>query len=277
MAKKIGLALGGGGARGLCHIRFLQVMEKLNITPVIISGTSIGAIIGAFWAGGTSAEELLKLIENINFAKLTKLFDFSIFGGSGLIKGKAVVEFFEQNLKIKTFEELKIPLKIVATDFWNRKEVIIEKGDIVTAIRASSSIPGLFNPEERNGIILTDGGATNPLPYDLLCAECDAIIAIDVSGERSKNDKTKKPQMFESILDTFLIMERSIVENKMKNSKPDLYIKPKLENFELLDFHKHEEILKSVDKDVKTFETQLQELMERKQMSAFLKKIIRDK
>jgi predicted acylesterase/phospholipase RssA len=72
-------------------------------------------------------------------------------------------------------------------------------------------------------------------------------------------------------------MERSIVENKMKNSKPDLYIKPKLENFELLDFHKHEEILKSVDKDVKTFETQLQELMERKQMSAFLKKIIRDK
>jgi NTE family protein len=275
MFHKIGLALGGGGARGLCHIRFLQVLEKLNITPNILSGTSIGAIIAAFWASGTTTDEMLDLVEKLNFSKLTKLFDFSIFGGSGLIKGKAVVEFLEEHLKVKTFEELTIPLKIVATDFWNRQEIVFEKGNLVSAIRASISIPGLFNPEERNDLVLIDGGATNPLPYDIICKESDFIIAIDVSGERKHDSKIKKPTIFESIMDTFLIMERSIVQNKIKHVKPHLYIKPVLENFELLDFHKHEEILQSVDEDVLLFEKQLAELMDKKRLSVFIKKILR--
>jgi NTE family protein len=274
MGKKIGLALGGGGARGLCHIRFIKVLEELKITPCVLSGTSIGSIIGAFWAAGTSADELLEIVEKVNFAKLTKLFDFSIFGGSGLIKGKAVVEFLEENLKVKTFEELAIPLKIVANGFWNRKEVVLEKGNLISAIRASISIPGLFNPEERDGIVLTDGGASNPLPYDIIYKDCEAVIAIDVGGERVTKDSTKKPAIFEAIMDTFQIMETSIVSNKMQHKKPHLYVKPALKNIELLEFHKHEEILASVDEDIIVFKKQIKDLMSSNQISDFFKKII---
>ena len=262
--KKIGVALGGGGARGLCHIRFLEVLDRYHIKPAIISGTSIGSIIGAFWADGMPAKEMNDLLKNLDFKSITRLLDFTIFGFNGLIKGKGVEDFLNKNIAAKSFSDLAIPLKIIATDFWNRRECILDKGDIINAIRASISVPGLFNPVLFEDRILIDGGSTNPLPYDIIFNDCDVVIAIDVTGEKTPTKKRKRPTLFENIINTFQIMESSIVENKMKSCKPHLYIKPALRNIELLDFHKHEEILQSVDEDVEKFEKKINSLLNEK-------------
>ena len=247
---KIGLALGGGGARGLCHIEFLKVFDRLNIKPTIISGTSIGSIIGAFYASGISGEEIASLAKNLNFLEISKLLDFSFFHMSGLIKGDGVMNFLKENIKVNTFSELEIPLKIIATDFWHRKEIVLETGELIPAIRASISIPGLFNPVKMGNKILTDGGAANPLPYDVIQDNCDFVIAIDVNGEKSPEKEKKNPTIFESVMNTFQIMEACIVEHKMKINKPHLYIKPTLNNIELLDFQKHKKIMSSVQYEV---------------------------
>jgi len=135
--KTIGLALGGGGARGLCHIDFCMALDEMGLKPTIISGTSIGAIAGGFYAAGVSGAGMEEILEQIGIREISKMVDFSILNPSGLVKGKGVTDFLCKHLPAKTFEELLIPLKVVATDYWRREEVIFDSGDLIPAIRAS--------------------------------------------------------------------------------------------------------------------------------------------
>ena len=183
--KRIGLALGGGGAKGLCHIAFIKALDEMGITPSVIAGTSIGAIIGGFYAAGTSGERMDEYMKTVNIIDLYKLVDFSFFKGSSVLTGKGVEEFLYEKMPVRTFEALEIPLKIVATDFWKRQEVIFNSGKLIPAIRASLSMPAFFEPVMIGDRVLVDGGAVNPLPYDLIREECDILIAIDVSGEKA--------------------------------------------------------------------------------------------
>lgn len=235
--KRVGLALGGGGAKGLSHIAFLQALDELGVRPAVIAGTSIGAVIGGLYAAGVSGKQLEQLVVNLGFLDLTKLvLDFSILSNSAIYKGKGVEEFLSRGMPVQTFEEVKIPLKVVATDFWSRKEVVFSSGSLMTAIRASMALPALFEPVQLNGKVLIDGGAVNPLPYDLLSQECDLTIAIDVSGEKTYPPNNPVPNMVESILSTFQIMQASIVAAKKQLSPPSIYIKPALTNIRVLDF-----------------------------------------
>ena len=152
--QSIGLALGGGGARGLCHIAFLKVFDELGIRPKVISGTSIGAVIGSFYAAGLSADEMTNLLERVGFVELTKMMDLNILSDTALLKGKGVEEFIEENLPVNTFNECRIPLKIVAADFWKREQVIFESGDLIEAIRASMSLPAVFEPVKHEQRVL---------------------------------------------------------------------------------------------------------------------------
>ena len=150
MTKRIGLALGGGGARGICHIAFLKVMDEMGIRPNAIAGTSIGAIIGGFYAAGVSGLEMEQELANIGLRNLYKMaMDFSLFSQSAILKGKGVEEYLLEKIPFKTFEELIIPLKVVATDFWNRREVVFESGDLIGAIRASMAMPAFFEPVDQ--------------------------------------------------------------------------------------------------------------------------------
>ena len=255
--KRIGLALGGGGARGLCHIQFCKALDDLGLNPAVISGTSMGAIVGGFYAAGMSGKEMEKLVDKISLLEFTKMLDFAILQPTGLVKGKAVIEFFEKHLPVKTFEELKIPLKIVATDFWHRKEVIFDSGPLIPAIRASISIPAIFVPVKIDGVVLIDGGTVNPLPFDIIKDACDLLIAIDVSGTSEPSKSHPIPSMFESIMTSFQIMETALLKNKMKYVAPDIYMKPDLVNFQVLDFHRDKEIMESVKNDVKQFKEML--------------------
>lgn len=262
--KKIGLALGGGGARGLCHIEFLKALDELEVKPSIISGTSIGAIIGSFYAAGVSGRELEELTEKVNLLEIRKMIDFNILRLSGLVKGKGVIDFISKHLPVKQFEDLNIPLEIVATNFWNRKEFIFRKGNLLEAIRASISIPGLFEPVIVNNTVLTDGGSINPVPMNIIRKKSDILIAIDVSGSNVHPKKNPKPSMFEAVTITFQIMESAYVENQLSIYKPEIYIKPKLLNVQILDFHKNREILSSVRNDVINFKKQLKDLLDSK-------------
>ena len=250
---RIGLTLGSGGAKGLAHIAFLKALDEMELKPAIISGTSIGAIIGAFYAGGMEGKQIEGLFDDMGIRKMGSMVDLSIFSNSGLLKGKKVEEFLTENLPVSNFADLPIPLKIVATDFWKREEVVLDSGDLVTAIRASIGIPVVLEPLMVEGRTLTDGGTVNPLPYDLIRDLCDILVAIDVSGERVPDEHDPVPTMLENIFSTFQIMQASIVRSKMKTSKPDILVQPQLQNIQLLDFYRKDEIFKGADKDVERF------------------------
>ena len=167
--KRIGVALGAGGAKGLSHIAFLQALDELGVRPAVIAGTSIGAVIGGFYAAGVSGDRLAQLVKDIGFRDLYKIvLDFSILSQSAIFTGKAVEDFLSREIPARTFEELEIPLKVVATNFWDRRPVVFDRGNLITAIRASMAMPAIFEPVLLNDTVLVDGGAVNPLPYDLI-------------------------------------------------------------------------------------------------------------
>jgi NTE family protein len=260
--ERIGLALGAGGAKGLCHIAFLQALDELGVRPAVIAGSSIGAVIGGFYAAGVSGVRLEQLVQEIGFRDLYKIvLDFSILSNSAIFKGKGVEDFLSREIPARTFEEVQIPFKVVATNFWDRRPVVFDSGNLITAIRASMALPAIFEPVLWNDMVLIDGGAVNPLPYDLIRQECDLTIAIDVSGEKTYAPEDQVPNMVESILSTFQIMQASIVEAKKQLSPPDIYIKPALTNIRVLDFFRYKEILAGVQDEVERFKDTLKNLL----------------
>jgi NTE family protein len=260
---RIGLALGSGGARGLSHIAFLKVLDDLDLKPSIISGTSMGALIGAFYSAGMTGKEIEQLFDDMGVRKMGRMMDLSIFSNSGLLKGKKVKEFLDKNLPVKDFARLRIPLKIVATDFWRREEVVFDSGDLVTAIRASIAIPVVMEPIQVGGKVLTDGGTVNPLPYDLIRDDCNVLVAIDVSGERVPEDHDPVPSMLENIFTTFQTMQASVIRSMMKTSKPDILIQPHLKNIQMMDFYRKDEIFKGVQKEVEQFRETIAAMVEK--------------
>ncbi len=273
--KHIGLTLGGGGARGLCQIEFLKVLDEFGVKPVVISGTSIGAIIGAFYASGFSGKQIEKILDDINFRDLLKMFDPSFLSRTSLIKGKGIEKFLKEKIPVSTFEELHIPMKIVATDFWRRNDIVYDSGELIPAIRASMSIPALFKPVVFENRVLTDGGASNILPIDLIREDCDLLIAIDVSGSLSIPATPKIPNWFENIMNTYQIMQSAMVEYQMKSCQPDIYIKPALTDIGILDFEKSHKILRSVQKDVIFLRKELNKHLENKRKTPFFKEIFK--
>ena len=268
MTQRIGLALGGGGARGLCHIAFIKALDEMGLCPSIIAGTSIGAIIGGFYAAGMNGRKMERLLKSIGLREIRKLVDFNIHG-TAMLKGRGVEKFLDKHLPVHTFEELDIPLKVTTTEFWSREQIVIESGELAAAIRASMSLPALFDPVDVDGHVLIDGGAVNPLPYDLIRDNCDLLIAIDVLGTRLPKPGRQTPRMIVSILSTFDIMEAAIVEAKFKTSQPDIYVRPLLANVELLEFHRASAIIRSVKDDVKRFRTDVEKALQKKRFMWF--------
>lgn len=206
-------------------------------------------------------EEILK---KVRVADVKRMVDFSGPLASSFLKGKGVERFFQKHIPVKRFKDLQIPLRVVATDFWRRREVVFTSGELIPAIRASMSIPGLFKPVKDGSTVLVDGGAVNPLPYDILRKECDILVAIDVSGAKTPPGRDQIPSFVESVMSSFQIMQRSIVEHKMRISKPDIYIKPELKNIRVLEFYRYAEIMRGVKADVEQFKHEVSRRMKRR-------------
>jgi NTE family protein len=259
--KKIGLALGSGGARGLAHILIFEVFEELGIMPSIISGSSIGAIMGASFASGTPSKEIKEVVNDLIFHKnskfwqihkksdYTKMLNFMDFGlkPGGIIKGEKFLKVLREEIKVNTFKDLKIPLKIVTTNFWDHSEIVLEKGDLHKAVISSFSLPGLFPPVKYGDKLLMDGGMTNPLPYDTIQNDCDITIAIDVSARKDKIENGMPPS-YEILFSAFQIMQDSIVQEKLKRAKPDILINTEIKGIRVHEFMKAESIYQQAGK-----------------------------
>lgn len=174
---KIGIALSGGGIKGLCHAGVLKALDEKNIKPDIISGVSAGAIVGALYADGYTPDEIKELFEDISFRQMTK---FRIPEG-GLFRIDAFEDFMSQHLRAKSFEELKIPLRIVATDLDKGRSVTFTKGNLIDPIIASCSVPILIIPKEINGVRYVDGGVLKNFPVSTISDECEKVIGINAS------------------------------------------------------------------------------------------------
>ncbi len=254
--EKIGLALGGGGAKGVSHLLILEALEEMGLKPAYITGTSIGALIGAMYCAGMSTQEMKEIflefslkdnesLKHIVTKKhIFKWLDFigPQFRGRGLIRVENLLTYLFESVHANRFTQLEIPLRVVASDFWSRQQVVLEKGALIPAIRASMSLPGLFEPVKIGGRVLIDGGAVNPVPFDLLPEECDLTIAVDVIGERTVSDKM--PSLSEAVFNTYQIMQKSIIREKLAIEAPDIYIEPNVVDVRMLEFYKANEIFK---------------------------------
>ncbi|MBI5570376.1 MAG: patatin-like phospholipase family protein [Desulfomonile tiedjei] len=253
---KLGIALGGGGVRGLAHIPILQVLDDLQMSPALISGTSMGAIVGALYASGMSAREIREIVEKRLILKndtwrdviekredlLKWVYAFKPdFSGSGLINAEGILNSLLNEIKVDCFENLNIPLFVVATDYWSAEEVVFNKGQLLPAIKASMAVPGVFSPVSIEGRILVDGGVVNLLPYDLLTSRVDFIIAVNVSRVRVASGR-EFPNALESVLGTFEIMQTTMLTDKLRRLKPDIYVWPQIRDVRMLDFGKIEEV-----------------------------------
>ena len=274
--KKIGLALGGGGARGFAHIPILEVFDELGVKPACITGTSVGAILGALYASGRGAAKIVEMLRRLVAPKngdkesfwhhellrgLSLIDPHFSFRSKGLIKGEKFLASLYEPMKASTFQELEIPLKIVATDFWNHRQVVFESGELLPAIRASMAIPYIFTPVIIGGRVLVDGGLVNNVPHDLLDPACDIRIAVDITGRRSV-PSDKPPSALEAIGHTYQVMMDAMAQEKLRHHPVDIYLRPPLDDIEMLDFHKIEEIYRQGLSAKEDFRRRLERLLD---------------
>ncbi|HTX72327.1 MAG TPA: patatin-like phospholipase family protein, partial [Rectinemataceae bacterium] len=206
---KVGLALGSGGAKGIAHIAYLEVLDQLCIRTSELAGSSMGALIGAFYAAGIPARRIRDIAVGIGLRDLPKIIDLSGPRDSGIIKGRKIEDWLGEMLPVRRFEQLRMPLRIVATDFWRKEQVVFDSGELIPAIRASISIPGVFEPYTIGSRLLVDGGVANPVPFDLL-RDSDFIVGIDVSGGADPLGE-RDPGRVEVLLGAYAIMGRIIM------------------------------------------------------------------
>ena len=179
---KIGIALGSGSARGWAHIGVLKALAELGIKPDIVAGSSIGALVGAAYASN-KLDEMEKVVTNLTWKEIVAYLDMSIIGG-GLIQGDKLVNFFRQHIDEMNIESLPRKFGAVATELNSGREVWLQDGDLLDAVRASSALPGLFTPVKKNNQWLIDGGIVDPVPVSLCRAMgADIVIAVSLNGD----------------------------------------------------------------------------------------------
>lgn len=186
-SKNVALVLSSGGARGIAHIGVIQELEARGYTITSIAGTSIGAVIGGFYAAG-KLDEYVDWICGLGFYNVFNLIDFS-FGNKGVIKGQKVFDKMSEWMEGLSFEDLEIPFACVATDLKNRKEIVLTAGDVMKSVHASIAIPGYLEPVLLNDVYLYDGGIVNPLPINRVHRNGDEIVlAVDLNAHQPDFD-----------------------------------------------------------------------------------------
>ncbi len=270
----LGLTLGAGGANGLAHIPVLEVLDEMGIRPGIISGSSIGAIMGVLYASGIPGQDMRKAslelfdsapgilggwLERITGSGLLEMLRPGL-GDGGLLDPGGVLEYVRDKIKVKHFEELQIPVKVVAADFWKREQVVFDSGEIIPAIQASMAVPGLFAPVQYSDRLLVDGAIVNPVPFDLVLDHCDISIAVDVSGKSSPG-KEERPSYLDTIFATFEIMQEAIMQQKLKVNSPDIYLRPDIVDVRLMQFNKIRKILDQAGESRERLAKELEKLV----------------
>ena len=225
---RIGLALGGGAARGFAHIGVIQVLEEAGIQPSLIVGTSAGSVVAALYASGKNGVALAALADGMDESTFA---DWA-FPGRGLIRGEALAKYVRDNTLGRSIEQMRLPLGIVATDLDNGQPILFQRGDPGVAVRASSAVPAVFQPVRIGTREYVDGGLVSPVPVRFAREMgAELVIAVDISALPDGNPTGDAMRM---LLQTFAIMGRSINHFELRDA--DVLLRPKLAGVSGADF-----------------------------------------
>jgi NTE family protein len=279
-ARKIGLALGGGAARGWAHLGVLEVLREEGILPDVIVGTSIGAVVGGCFAAGRM-DALKDFARSLTKRRILGLMDFQ-FGGSGLIRGHKLTQLLDRNLRGRRIENLDLAFAAIATEIGTGHEIWLTKGNITDALRASYALPGVFPSIQIGGRWLMDGALVNPVPVTAVRAlGAELVIAINLNGDlrlrgtiiqshggescdavvEALPEKPRRSGFFAPVLnvarplpgpgltsvmiDAFNITQDRITRSRLAGDPPDVMVTPRLADIGLFEFHKAEQAIAS--------------------------------
>ena len=225
---RIGLALGGGAARGFAHIGVIQVLEEAGIQPSLVVGTSAGSVVAALYASGKDGPALALLADGMDESTFA---DWA-FPGRGLIRGEALAKYVRDNTAGRSIEQMRLPLGIVATDLDNGQPILFQRGDPGVAVRASSAVPAVFQPVRIGTREYVDGGLVSPVPVRFAREMgAELVIAVDITALPDGNATGDAMRM---LLQTFAIMGRSINHFELRDA--DVLLRPKLAGVSSADF-----------------------------------------
>lgn len=241
---KIGIALGGGAARGYAHIGVLNAIDELGIPISYVSGTSIGSFIGALYASD-NLKTFEKEIRTKNSFMKDVLFKLDpVFPKLSIMNGNEVIKIFKELSDIRTFEELNIPLTTVATDIINNKKIESNKGDLINAIKASIAIPGVLAPTYVDENLCVDGGLIDPVPLQsIIEMGSNRTIAVNLYGLQSSEKNDNKYNIVDIVDRSAKIILNNVTHLSFKNNEPDILIEPPIDQFKGWDFHRSNELI----------------------------------
>jgi NTE family protein len=235
-AGKLGLALGGGAARGLAHIGVLKVLEEEQIAVQCVAGTSAGSMIGSLYCAGLSWREIKETARNIDWGDLVS----PTWPTLGIVNPDKLEKTLNELLQHKQFEDLAIPFRAVAVDIGSGEEVVLQSGPVARAVRASCSIPGIFQPTEIDGRLLVDGGLTNDVPTDVVSRMgASRVIGVDLNADRVV------PKRPENLIEVFYRSLNILIYNSAQKARrqADLMLVPRLEGFAYHDLGRLDELI----------------------------------
>lgn len=227
---RLGLALGGGAARGFAHIGVIQELERAGIRPDLVAGTSAGSLVGTLYASGMGGAELERVALQMQEAEIT---DWSLpILGRGLLRGEALQRYVRRVVDGRLLENMALPVGVLATDLKTGRGVLFRRGDAATAVRASSAVPGVFSPVKIGDTEYVDGGLTAPVPVrQARDMGAEVVLAVDVSSVPEHNPAVGN---LEVVLQTFAIMGQNI--NRHELATADVVLRPALNGMSGADF-----------------------------------------
>lgn len=228
---RIGLALGGGAARGFAHVGVIQVLEEAGIRPSLVAGTSAGSMVAALYASGKNGAQLQQLAQSMDEATFAD-WSLPIFS-RGLLRGDALAKYVHAQVAGRRIEDLPLPLGITATDLHSGQGVLFQRGDTATAVRASSAVPAVFQPVRIGTRDYVDGGLVSPVPVrHARQMGAELVIAVDISSTPDSNPANDTLQI---LMQTFNIMGRSINSWELRDA--DVVVRPALQGVASADFN----------------------------------------
>ena len=294
---RIGLALGSGSARGWSHIGVIRALERAGISPEIVCGTSIGALVGAAYAAG-EIDRLHDWVRTLRWQAVVGLLDLRMNGG--LIAGEKLVDFFRSHYRDEGIAGLTRSFGCVATELVSGREIWLREGPVIDAVRASIATPGLFTPVEREGRLLVDGGLVNPVPVSLCRAlGADVVIAVDLNwdligrrhwaqdariaetsgesggffasmleklrhgggGSNEPEESADMPSLLEVLSTSLNIMQVRITQSRLAGEPADAMIRPRLAGVAAMDYHRADIAIAEGERAVDRAMPQIEELL----------------
>lgn len=270
---RIGIALGGGSARGLAHIPFIEAMDEMGLRPNRIAGTSIGALIGSGWASGMEGRAIRELaLERLGsmnglFGRLlsTHMRSLKQVLAEGLsiqLDAEKVYDAFTPDDIAETFADQIIPFSCIATDFKSWHQVVFHEGPLRPAVAGSMAIPSLFKPVRYHETLLVDGGVVNPLPLDSAAQDSDILIGIDVNGDPQDWPSDVVPSALDIGLGSAQIMMHALTAHMIAAYPPDLYFRPFLSTYGAYEYWRVKEIIAAGDNEKDRFKRLLSDRVE---------------